>query len=57
MATAEVHLLNANMDLYGKQVAIEWLHRIRAERKFESLEALKEQIGKDKQTAMDLLNG
>ncbi|MBY0222015.1 MULTISPECIES: riboflavin biosynthesis protein RibF [Sporosarcina] len=57
VATAEVHLLNANMDLYGKQVAIEWLHRIRAERKFESLEALKEQIGKDKQTAMDLLNG
>ncbi|WP_153731323.1 riboflavin biosynthesis protein RibF [Sporosarcina obsidiansis] len=55
-ATAEVHLLNASMDLYGQEIAIDWLYRIRSEQKFESLEALKEQIGKDKQTAIDLLN-
>lgn len=57
LPTAEVHLLDANLDLYGKQVAIDWLYRIRSERKFDSLDALKEQIGKDKQTAVDLLNG
>lgn len=57
LPTAEVHLLDANMDLYGKHVAIDWLYRIRSERKFDSLDALKVQIGKDKQTAMDLLNG
>lgn len=53
--TAEVHLLDVNMDLYGQQIAIEWLHRIRSEQKFDSLDALKTQIGKDKQTAKDLL--
>ncbi|PIC65590.1 bifunctional riboflavin kinase/FMN adenylyltransferase [Sporosarcina sp. P13] len=55
-ATAEVHLLDATLDLYGQEVAIDWLHRIRSERKFDSLEALKEQIAKDKQIAIDLLN-
>ncbi|AXH98743.1 riboflavin biosynthesis protein RibF [Sporosarcina sp. PTS2304] len=55
-ATAEVHLLDASMDLYGKHIAIDWLYRIRSEKKFESLDALKEQIAKDKQTAIDLLN-
>ncbi|WP_301108641.1 riboflavin biosynthesis protein RibF [Sporosarcina sp.] len=57
LPTAEVHLLDADLNLYGKQVAIDWLFRIRSERKFDSLDALKEQIGKDKQTALDLLNG
>ncbi|PID22671.1 bifunctional riboflavin kinase/FMN adenylyltransferase [Sporosarcina sp. P3] len=54
--TAEVHLLDVNMDLYGRKLAIEWLHRIRSERKFDSLNALKTQIGIDKQTAKDLLS-
>ncbi|WP_313234501.1 bifunctional riboflavin kinase/FAD synthetase [Sporosarcina ureae] len=54
--TAEVHLLDVNIDLYGKKMAIEWLHRIRSEQKFDSLDALKTQIGKDKQTAKDLLS-
>ncbi|ARD49338.1 riboflavin biosynthesis protein RibF [Sporosarcina sp. P37] len=53
--TAEVHLIGEEMDLYGQRIAIEWLHRIRAEKKFDSLEALKTQIGIDKQTAKDLL--
>ncbi|PIC81356.1 bifunctional riboflavin kinase/FMN adenylyltransferase [Sporosarcina sp. P18a] len=53
--TAEVHLLDVNMDLYGQKMAIEWLYRIRSEQKFDSLDALKMQIGKDKQTANDLL--
>lgn len=52
---AEVHLLEANMDLYGKVLMIDWLHGIRSEKKFDSLDALKEQIAKDKQTAIDLL--
>lgn len=53
--TAEVHLLDVNMDLYGQKMAIEWLYHIRSEKKFDSLDALKTQIGKDKQTAKDLL--
>lgn len=53
--TAEVHLLDVNMDLYGQKMAIEWFYHIRSEKKFDSLDALKTQIGKDKQTAKDLL--
>lgn len=53
--TAEVHILDVDMDLYGKQMAIDWLYRIRSEQKFDSFDALKMQIGKDKQTAKDLL--
>ena len=52
---AEVHVLDVDMDLYGQQLAIDWLYRIRSEQKFDSFEALKAQIGKDKQTAKDLL--
>ncbi|MDV6376670.1 riboflavin biosynthesis protein RibF [Sporosarcina sp. GW1-11] len=55
-AIAEVHLLDATLDLYGQKVSIDWLHRIRSERKFDSFDALKEQIAKDKQIAIDLLN-
>ena len=43
----EVHVLDFNGDLYGKHVHVEFLHKIREENKFESLEALKAQIAQD----------
>jgi riboflavin kinase / FMN adenylyltransferase len=43
----EVHVLDFNGDLYGKHVHVEFLHKIREEQKFESLEALKAQIAAD----------
>lgn len=43
----EVHVLDFNGDLYGKHVHVEFLHKIREEMKFESLDALKAQIGCD----------
>ncbi|MCL2102190.1 MAG: bifunctional riboflavin kinase/FAD synthetase [Fibromonadales bacterium] len=43
----EAHLLNFDGDLYGKKLYAELNARIRDEVKFESVEALKEQIGKD----------
>lgn len=55
--TAEVHLLDAELDLYGKQITIEWLYRIRSEQKFQSFEALQQQIAKDKEIAKNLLSG
>lgn len=54
-ATAEVHVLDFDGDLYGKRASIDWLYRIRAERKFDSIEALTAQISKDKETARNLL--
>ena len=43
----EVHVLNFSKDLYGQHVHITFLEKIRDEVKFESIEALKEQIKKD----------
>ncbi len=47
----EVHVLDFNGDLYGQHVHVEFLHKIRDEIKFASLDALKAQIAVDvKQT-------
>ena len=43
----EVHVLDFADDLYGQHVRVEFLHKIRDEMKFDSLDALKIQIGKD----------
>jgi riboflavin kinase/FMN adenylyltransferase len=43
----EVHLFDFDQDIYGRHVAVDFLHRIRDERKFESFEALKRQIAED----------
>ena len=50
----EVHVLDFNQDLYGKHVHVEFLHKIRDEMKFESLDALKTQIAADVKVARDL---
>ena len=43
----EVHVLDYNGDLYDEHVHVEFLHKIRDEMKFESLDALKTQIATD----------
>ena len=43
----EVHVLDFSADLYGQHVQVEFLHKIRDEMKFDSLDALKTQITKD----------
>jgi len=43
----EVHVLDFDNDLYGKHVHVEFMHKIREEKKFESLDALKAHIAKD----------
>ena len=43
----EVHVLDFSDDLYGQHVRVEFLHKIRDEMKFDNLDALKTQIGKD----------
>lgn len=53
--TLEVHLFNFDRDVYGKEISITFEHRIREEKRFESLEALQQQLIRDKQTAQSLL--
>ena len=43
----EVHLFDFSGDLYGRLVRVEFLHRLREERGFDSLQALTAQIDRD----------
>ena len=54
--TFEVHVLDFEGDLYGRTLKLEVCHRIRAEAKFESLDALTRQIQTDIQTARQVLS-
>lgn len=42
--TVESHLLDFDAEIYGEEVGVAFLHRLRGERKFPSREALREQI-------------
>ncbi len=53
--TVEVHLLDWSGDLYGQSLAVDLVAFLRPEQRFESLEALKEQIGKDGAIARQML--
>ncbi len=43
----ETYIIDFNSDCYDKKVRIEFIHRIRDEMKFDSIDSLKEQIQKD----------
>src|SRR5712691_10902420 len=52
----EVHLLDLDQDLYGRSLRVEFVHRLRDERRFPNVEALKEQIARDVAAARGLLD-
>jgi riboflavin kinase / FMN adenylyltransferase len=43
----EVHLFDFDRDIYGRHVSVEFLHRLRDEQRFDSLDALKARINED----------
>lgn len=47
--TIETHILNFDEDIYGLEMSIEFVAKIRDERKFASMDELREQISKDKE--------
>jgi len=51
----EVHLFDFDEEIYGRHVSVEFVHKIRDEKKFDSLDALKAQIGRDGDAARGLL--
>lgn len=53
--TVEVHLLDFDRDIYGAELRVDFVERIRAEQKFSSLDALTTQIGADVVIANTLL--
>ncbi len=54
--TIEAHLLDYNGDLYDLHVEIELMRFLRPERKFESLDALKEQLNRDRRRTREALS-
>lgn len=49
----EIHLLDFSGDLYGQELLFETTRKLREERKFPSLDALREQIARDVEAARD----
>ena len=52
--TVEAHLIGYSGDLYGRELSVRLVKFLRGEVKFESLEALKEQLKRDREAAMAL---
>ncbi|SHF89305.1 riboflavin kinase / FMN adenylyltransferase [Flavobacterium fluvii] len=52
----EVHYFDFDQDIYNQKIAVSILERLRPEQKFGSVDLLKEQLKKDKQTAVDYIN-
>jgi riboflavin kinase / FMN adenylyltransferase len=51
----EVHLFGFSQDIYGRRVRVEFVHRLREERRFPGVDALKRQIEQDVAQAKRLL--
>lgn len=51
--TIEVHYHDFNADLYGREIKVSIHQRLRDEVKFESVDALKQQLEKDRQQSLD----
>ncbi|MBQ4577054.1 MAG: bifunctional riboflavin kinase/FAD synthetase [Firmicutes bacterium] len=49
----ETHLLDVKVDLYGKEIRVEFLKKLRDERKFDNIEALTEEIRRNCDTARE----
>jgi riboflavin kinase/FMN adenylyltransferase len=54
-ALLEVHFFDLNMDLYGKELRVEFLSYVREEKKFEVIDKLVNQLKDDKQFSLDFL--
>lgn len=53
--TLEVHVLDFEGDLYGRLLRVDFIERLRDEQRFPSVEALREQLFRDRQRCMEVL--
>lgn len=53
----EVHLLDFDREIYGEHVTVHFLHKLRDEARFDSLEALKVQIARDVEATRAYFSG
>lgn len=52
----EVNIFDLDRDLYGEAITVRFIDRIRADQRFESMDALRDQLHADKRTALERLN-
>ena len=50
----EVHLLGFSGDVYGEALEVEFIRHLRSNRRFDSLDALREQLERDRETVAGL---
>ena len=55
--TVEVHIIDFDRNIYNDSIRVNFIKRLRDEIKFESIEALADQIRKDTAQARDILSG
>jgi riboflavin kinase / FMN adenylyltransferase len=53
--SVEAHLFGLDEDLYGRMVRVEWVQRLRDIQRFASLDALRAQLGRDQERALEVL--
>ena len=53
--TIEIHFFDFNKDLYGKKIQVEVLKFLREEQKFDSVEDLKNQLFRDKEKSLKII--
>lgn len=55
--TIEIHFFDFNKDIYGTIIQIDVLAYLRDEQKFDSIKSLTNQLQKDKQNSLEIING
>jgi riboflavin kinase/FMN adenylyltransferase len=53
--TLEVHLFRLHEDLYGQQLEVAFVERLRGEQRFDNIDALKEQLQQDALASENIL--
>jgi len=53
--TIEINIFNFDKNIYGQTIVIQFVDRMRDEKKFKNLEALKDQLKKDKKMSISIL--
>ena len=53
----EAHIIGKDDNLYGKGIRLEFAGKLRDEKKFGSIDELKEQLGDDRENVLEILNG
>lgn len=56
LLNTEVHLFDFDKDIYGDNISIDFIERVRHEQKFDGIDQLKQQLDNDKQACLNILS-